>query len=161
MHNFVYHSLTVVSASAHNHNISLFLLSSFLPLYKWRTSVDGNTWERRGVLAPPKIGDLMDETMSARVYNDTLVIMTDGKGMEAFTTPAVGLTQDDPLKMEWSQGYEVNAYAGLNSSYVNVALRILPIDAAKPTHAAMGWKVEPQPTKQCHGQMTFAVFPLV
>ena len=76
MHNFVYHSLTVVSASAHNHNISLFLLSSFLPLYKWRTSVDANTWERRGVLAPPKIGDLiMDETMSARVYNDVVMIV--------------------------------------------------------------------------------------
>jgi len=64
----------------------------------------------------------------------------------------------------------------LNGSFVNVALRVLPIDAEVPTHVAMGWRPpHPQhrldgtneaaasagpPPEPCHGGMTFAVFPL-
>lgn len=92
--------------------------------------------------------------------------MTDGGGMVAFTTNASGLMGNDPAAMTWSQGQAVNSYAGLNGSFVNVALRILPIDAASPTHAALGWRVPKVPKAEaiarppCHGGMTFAVFPL-
>ena len=63
---------------------------------EWRTSVDGICWERRGVLTPPKSGPAMSETMSAQIYpNDTLVIITDGGGMIAFSTNATGLLGND------------------------------------------------------------------
>lgn len=53
---------------------------------EWRTSTDGKVWQRMGVLDAPG----MSETMSARVYpddggGDTLVVMTDGGGMVAFS----------------------------------------------------------------------------
>ena len=127
---------------------------------EWRTSTDGKVWKRMGVLDAPG----MSETMSARVYpeNDTLVIMTDGRGMVAFTvpnaSPALATGADARALGTFSSGVAVNGYSGLNGSFVNVALRVLPIDAAKPTHVAMGWR--PQPTEGCHGGMTFSVFPL-
>ena len=63
---------------------------------EWRTSVDGTNWERRGVLTPPATGAAMSETMSAQIYpNNTLVIITDGHGMIAFTTNATGLLGND------------------------------------------------------------------
>lgn len=137
---------------------------------EWRTSLDGVAWQRRGVLAPPAAGQLhMSETMSARVYDDTtLVVMTDGGGMVAFTADARALSGDDPLSFNWSAGVEVSvASAGFNASFVCTALRILPADGA-PTHAMMSWKaadarrvVEGDGDGACSGAMTFASFPLV
>jgi hypothetical protein len=49
--------------------------------------------------------------------------------MVAYTTKASGLMQDDPQQLAWSNGKAVNSYSGLNGSFVNVALRVLPIDA--------------------------------
>lgn len=135
---------------------------------EWRTSLDGTTWQRRGVLAPPAAGPpYMSETMSARVYdNTTLVVMTDGGGMVAFTADARALVGDDPLAFNWSAGVKVNvASAGFNGSFVCTALRILPMDGA-PTHAMMSWKaanardVEGAGAGACNGAMTFASFPL-
>ena len=84
--------------------------------------------------------------------------------MIAFTTAASALSGDDPGAMRWSEGTAINAYAGLNSSFVDVALRILPVDAETPTHAALGWHVPKAggggEGGACHGGMTFAVFPL-
>jgi hypothetical protein len=129
---------------------------------EWRTSNDGISWERRGVLDSEE----MSETMSARVYpNGELVLMTDGAGMVAFTTNASGLMAADASELgPWAPGAAVNSYAGLNSSFVNVALRVLPVDAEKPTHVALGWRERPPPDSAeaatCRGGMTFAVFPL-
>ena len=141
---------------------------------EWRTSSDGISWKRMGVLD----SQTMSETMSARVYpNNQLVLMTDGGGMVAFTTNASGLMASDASQLgPWTAGVPVNNYAGLNGSFVNVALRVLPIDAEVPTHVAMGWRPpHPQhrldgtneaaastgpPPEPCHGGMTFAVFPL-
>ena len=92
----------------------------------------------------------------------------------AFTTEASGLLQDDPAAMAWTDGKTVSQYAGLNSSFVNVALRILPVGAASPTHAALGWRkphdhdddtsssstATVAAAGTCHGGMTFSVFPL-
>jgi len=102
---------------------------------EWRTSKDGQTWERRGILTNPSSGPSMDETMSARVYGEQLVLMTDGKGTVAFVTDASALNQDDPAAMVWTPGVAVNSYSGLNRSFVNVALRVLPVDSHNPTHA--------------------------
>jgi hypothetical protein len=129
---------------------------------EWRTSTDGITWVRRGVLNAEE----MSETMSARVYpNDELVLMTDGKGMVAFTTNASGLMAADASGLgPWTPGVAVNSYAGLNGSFVNVALRVLPVNAEKPTHVALGWRDQQSPDSSkagtCRGGMTFAVFPL-
>lgn len=129
---------------------------------EWRTSIDGITWERKGVLD----AEGMSETMSARVYpNDELVLMTDGAGMVAFTANASGLMADDASKLgPWTPGLPVNKYAGLNGSFVNVALRVLPIDAERPTHVALGWRpsqtLDSRSVDTCRGAMTFAVFPL-
>ena len=98
--------------------------------------------------------------MSARVYGDRLVLMTDGGGMVAYSTSVDGLLQDDAGALAWTPGAAVNQYAGLNGSFVNVALRVLPIDAAAPTHIALGWR-EPEKKTGCRGGMTFAVFPLL
>ena len=127
---------------------------------EWRTSNDGVLWERRGILVPPVSGKPMSETMSARVYGSELVIMSDAKGMYASTTNASGLMQDDAAALTWTPGSEVNGYAGLNGSFVNVALRVLPADSPAPTHAAMGWRPR-TPAKGCRGGMTFSVFPLL
>ena len=91
--------------------------------------------------------------------------MTDGAGMVAFTTNASGLMAADASELgPWAPGAAVNSYAGLNSSFVNVALRVLPVDAEKPTHVALGWRERPPPDSAeaatCRGGMTFAVFPL-
>jgi hypothetical protein len=83
-----------------------------------------------------------------------------GKGMVAYNTKASGLMQNDPQKMTWTEGKAVNSYSGLNSSFVNVALRILPIDSPSPTHVALGWKQLNPPASECRGPMTFSVFPL-
>ena len=131
---------------------------------EWRTSTDGKVWQRMGVLDAPG----MSETMSARVYpavgasgGDTLVVMTDGGGMVAFTTNATGLAAGTNARAlgTFSKGIAVNGYSGLNGSFVNVALRVLPIDAAKPTHVALGWRPPLPRGEGCHGGMTFAVFP--
>ena len=114
---------------------------------EWRTSVDGVTFERRGVLTPPPPapdgvgGNPMSETMSAMVYpNDTLVVMTDGGGMRAFTANATALLGDDVTKLVWSEGVNVEGYGGFNASFVAVALRVLPADLHAPkTHIAIGW----------------------
>ena len=52
-------------------------------------------------------------------------------------------------------------YGGFNSSYVDVALRVLPVYPERPTHAAFGWH-DPTGSKEkgCNGGMTFSVFPL-
>ncbi len=122
---------------------------------EWRSSTNGVDWRRNGVLNSPK----MSETMSARVYdNETLVLMTDGAGMVAFTTNASGLQTGDARQLVWSPGAAVNGYSGMNGSFVNVALRVLPINGA-PTHVAMGWRPQHRP-EECRGGMTFAVFPL-
>ena len=61
-------------------------------------------------------------------------------GQVAFTTPARGLHATSAQGLApWTPGRAVNGYSRLNGSFVNVALRILPIDAATPTHAALGW----------------------
>jgi len=123
-------------------------------------------WQRRGVLAPPATGKLhMSETMSARVYNDTtLVVMTDGGGMVAYTADARALNGYDATAFNWSAGFAVSvASAGFNASFVATALRVLPVDGA-PTHAMMSWKppaaVEDDGTGACKGAMTFASFPI-
>ena len=75
-----------------------------------------------------------------------------------------GEVKDDPVAMAWSPGVTVStADAGFNSSFINVALRVLPADSPTPTHAAMGWQVpdwQPKNASQCGGGMTFAVFPI-
>lgn len=121
-----------------------------------RTSPDGIAWQQMGVLDAPG----MDETMSARVYNETLVVMTDGGGMMPFTANASGLNGTDARALgTFSAGVAVNGYSGLNGSFIEVALRVLPIDA-HPTHVALAWRL-PQPrVEQCRGGMSFAVFPL-
>ena len=126
---------------------------------EWRTSRDGIAWQPMGILNASR----MSETMSARIYpNDTLVVMTDGDGMQAFTTAASRLAAaESAAELDpWTALGPVNQRAGLNSSFVNVALRILP-DGPAPTHAAMGWRpAERRLGGACHGAMTFAVFPL-
>lgn len=127
---------------------------------EWRTSEDGETWQRRGILSPPSKGVAMMEPMSARIYGDKLVVITDEwAGMTAFTTEARGLLDDDPADMVWSAGQVLNNYSGFNSSYASVALRILPTSSPNPTHAALGWYPTPK-ASQCKGGMTFAVYPL-
>ena len=63
-----------------------------------------------------------------------------------------------------TSGETVNHYAGLNGSFADVALRVLPIDAEKLTHVAMGWHPPPQPgapaAAVCGGDMAFSVFPV-
>ena len=132
---------------------------------EWRTSLDGETWTRQGVLsAAPASGPAMDETMSARVYvsgsEQQLVLLTDGDGMVAFTTPAAGLLTNNASAMAWTPGAPIS-YAGLNASFVGVALRVLPIVGA-PTHVALGWKGDAS-TDGCGGSggITFAVFALL
>ena len=144
---------------------------------EWRTSTDGMKWKRMGVLDAPG----MSETMSARVYNDTLVMMTDGGGMVAFTTHASGLSSGTDAKAlgTFTAGKAVNGYSGLNGSFVNVALRILPIDGT-PTHVGLGWRPPKAPDDDSSSAaiqvqraqapaegkcgpgsgMTFAIFPL-
>merc|ERR1711920_130514 len=104
-------------------------------------------------MVPPS-GPAMLETMSARIYGEHLVIITDEwNGMYAFAANASGLLGDDPAALVWAPGQILNEQAGLNSSFVNVALRILPVDSATPTHAALGWHDVGQ--SQCKGGMTF------
>lgn len=103
--------------------------------------------------------------MSARIYGDELVMITDNPGgMWAFTTAAGGLLQNEAAAMKWTSGQYISTKeAGFNSSYVAVALRVLPGTGSPgdthPTHAAVGWKGSPK-TGECHGGMQFAVFPL-
>ena len=130
---------------------------------EWRTSSDGEAWVREGVLSAAAPGNYsMDETMSARVYADgsaqTLVLLTDGAGMVAFTTGAGGLLENNASAMAWTSGAQVS-YAGLNASFASVAMRVLPLDGA-PTHIALGWKGDLAPSV-CNGGLTFAVFALL
>ena len=127
---------------------------------EWRTSLDGETWTRQGVLSPaPASGPAMDETMSARIYEQQLVLITDGDGMVAFTTQAAGLLGNNDSAMAWTPGAPIS-YAGLNASFAGVALRVLPI-AGPPTHVALGWKGDAS-KDGCGGTggLTFAVFAL-
>jgi hypothetical protein len=133
---------------------------------EWRTSTDGEAWTRRGVLVPPAEGGPRFSTpMAARVYADTLVLVTygDGAGWFAFTTPAAGLLGNDVAALQWTRGAGLN-YSGFNESVVNVALRVLPgtgaPGSASPTHAALGWKGD-LGSDVCEGGIEFAVFPLL
>jgi hypothetical protein len=130
---------------------------------EWRTSLDGMVWQRRGILTPPASAPAMSETMSARVYGEELVIITDTwNWICASTTSAAGLLQDDPAAMVWSPGVNQRPLGGFNASFVNVALRILPVDSPTPTHAAIGWRPANATDEDgsCKNHMTFAVFPL-
>lgn len=108
----------------------------------------------------------MGETMSARIYGDKLVMLTDDPGgMWAFTTQAKGLLQNEATEMKWTPGQQVSTKeAGFTNGYEAVALRILPgtgsAGAKHPTHAALGWRGNAPKSKGCHGGMRFAVFPL-
>ena len=64
-------------------------------------------------------------------------------------------------RLIWSEGNNVLGYGGFNGSYVDVALRVLPVYPESPTHAAFGWH-DPSGSKEkgCKGGMTFSVFPL-
>ena len=133
---------------------------------EWRTSPDGEAWTRRGVLTPPAAGGPRFSTpMAARVYNDSLVLLTygDGAGWFAFSTPASGLAAgNNASALAWTEGANLN-YAGINASVVSVALRVLPGTGStgdeSPTHVAFGWKGD-LAADVCRGGVEFAVFAL-
>ena len=153
---------------------------------EWRTSDDAISWKRMGVVHSPgvtpgankTIDPEMSETMSIRIYGETVVMITDGHGMSAYVTEAKNLLGDS-ADFKWSAATptpKINDYAGLSKTgkYVGVTLRVMPEtgdpDSAHPTHVMLGWRPPKNSTSVapgqvdkpgCGGGMTFAVYPLL
>jgi len=154
---------------------------------EWRTSEDGITWARRGVLRSPSYGAYKFwEPMSVRVYDQLLVLVTNCANrtsdagcsttaahrppprMVGFVTSVDGLLSHDAGSIEWKGGVIADP-AGANASFVGAGMRILPVDAQSATHAVLAW-MTPRgagggATSQCKGlpkgeTMLFAAFPL-
>lgn len=84
-------------------------------------SSDGEAWVRRGVVlaqheVEAEVGRKLIglEPMSARFYNDTLVLVTDGVGLDAFAADAAGLTSPSAAGLIFSPctAFDIGQYAG-------------------------------------------------
>ena len=68
--------------------------------------------------------------MSARVYGDTLVLLTDVRDFEVFVAPVSGLASDSAAGLRFEKADEAflapYTYAHLPNDYVATALRVLP-----------------------------------
>ena len=101
---------------------------------EWMVSPDGEQWTRKGIVlaqrdVEARVGrKLMAlEPMSTRVYGGTLVLVTDGAGLDAFAADAAALLSAPTaaaLNLTECTAFEISQYAG--HALGNTALRVMP-----------------------------------
>ena len=139
---------------------------------EWMVSKDAQTWERRGVVLAahdaavgPRHCTKADrglsciegglEPMSARIYGDTLVLLTDGRDFEVFVAPVSGLRSATAAGLVFQKAAEPflssSSYAKLPKDYVATALRVMPRQG-EPRYCGVS---------ESAGGLSFVVYPLV
>ena len=114
---------------------------------EWMVSADAETWERRGVVLAARTAAVGPrnctkadrglsciegglEPMSARIYGDTLVLLTDGREFEVFVAPVSGLSSATAAGLRFERAaapfLSSSSYAKLPKDYVATALRVMP-----------------------------------
>ena len=138
---------------------------------EWMVSDDAITWTRRGVVLAandPRVGPRNCtpadkglscipgglEPMSARVYGDTLVLLTDGRAFEVFVAPVSGLAAASAAGLRFEKASSTflapYTYAHLPKDYVATALRVLP-RSGEPRSCGIS---------QSTGGLSFVVYPV-
>jgi hypothetical protein len=136
---------------------------------EWMVSADAEKWERRGVvLAAHEVGPRNCtkadkglsciegglEPMSARIYGDTLVLLTDGREFEVFVAPVSGLSSLTAAGLQFEKAtapfLSSSSYARLPKDYVATALRVMPRQG-KPRFCGVS---------ESAGGLSFVVYPL-
>ena len=92
--------------------------------------------------------------MSARVYGDTLVLLTDGRAFEVFVAPVSGLAAASAAGLRFEKASSTflapYTYAHLPKDYVATALRVLP-RSGEPRSCGIS---------QSTGGLSFVVYPV-
>ena len=92
--------------------------------------------------------------MSARIYGDTLVLLTDGRAFSVFVAPVAGLAADTAAGLRFEKADEAflapYTYANLPKDYVATALRVLP-RSGEPRSCGIS---------ESTGGLSFVVYPL-
>eukprot|EP01047_Picozoa_sp_COSAG01_P021114 COSAG01_NODE_1216_length_11192_cov_10.328678_4_plen_399_part_00 len=138
---------------------------------EWMVSADAEHWHRRGVVLAahdsavgPRNCTKADrglacihgglEPMSARIYGDTLVLITDGREFEVFVAPVSELAASAAAGLKFEKASQAflssTSYAKLPGDYVPTALRVMPRQG-EPLFCGVS---------QSHGGLSFVVYPL-
>jgi hypothetical protein len=138
---------------------------------EWMVSADAEHWHRRGVVLAahdsavgPRNCTKADrglacihgglEPMSARIYGDTLVLITDGREFEVFVAPVSELAASAAAGLKFEKASQAflssTSYAKLPGDYVPTALRVMPRQG-EPLFCGVS---------QSHGGLSFVLYPL-
>jgi hypothetical protein len=128
------------------------------------------TWENRGVVFAARDDGPRNctehdkglrcikgglEPMSARIYGDTLVLITDGRAFEVFVAPVAGLQASSSAELRFERAADAflstESYAKLPTDYEPTALRVLP-RTGTPRFCGVS---------ETTGGLTFVMYPLV
>ena len=139
---------------------------------EWMVSDDAVRWTRRGIVLAARDASVGPrnctkedrglsciegglEPLSARIYGDSVVLLTDGRAIEAFVAPVSGLASTTAAGLRFEKATEPflapYTYARLPSDYVATALRVMPRNG-HPRYCGL--------SQSGAGGLSFVVYPV-